>query len=99
MLSLLSLRKEGDVKRTQIQLDEVTYEALRRKAFEKGCSISSYVREVLAYSLGTGAAKQKRTLKEFRFIGTGKSRQGGLAPVSERHDEALAEALAEEHGR
>ena len=87
------------MRRTQIQLDEGTYEALRRKAFERGCSISSYVREVLTYSLGTGAVKQKRTLREFRFIGAGKSRQGRLAPVSERHDEALAEALAEEHGR
>jgi hypothetical protein len=95
MLSIFSLRKGGDVKRTQIQLDEGTYEVLRRKAFERGCSISSFVREILAYSLGTGAAKQKRTLQEFRFIGIGTSRQGRLAPVSERHDEALAE----EHGR
>ncbi len=31
------------MKRTQIQLDERTYEILRRRAFEKGCSISSYV--------------------------------------------------------
>ena len=99
MLSLYAPGKEGEVKRTQIQLDEGTYEVLRRKAFERGCSISSYVREVLAYSLGTGAATRKRTLQEFRFIGTGKSRQGRLAPVSERHDEALTEVLAEEHGR
>ena len=87
------------MKRTQIQLDEGTYEALRRKAFERGCSISSYVREVLAYSLGIGAATQKRKLQDFRFIGAGKSRQGRLAPVSEHHDEALAEALAEDHRR
>jgi len=87
------------VKRTQIQLDEGTYELLRRKAFEKGCSISSYVREVLAYSLGTGATRQKQRLQDFRFIGAGKSRQGRLSPVSERHDEALSEALGEEGTR
>ncbi len=87
------------MKRTQIQLDEGTYEALRRKAFEKGCSISSYVREVLARSLGTGAAKRPRRLQDFRFIGVGQSRQGRLGPVSERHDDALADALAEEHRR
>jgi len=87
------------MKRTQIQLDEDTYEALRRKAFEKGCSISSYVREVLAYSMGTGTAKRPRRQQDSRFIGDGTSRQGRLEPVSERHDDALAEVLAEEHGR
>jgi hypothetical protein len=87
------------MKRTQIQLDERTYEVLRRKAFEQGCSISSYVREVLAYSLGTGPARQRRGLQDFRFIGAGSSPQGRLAPISERHDEALAEGLSEEHRR
>jgi len=81
------------MKRTQVQLDERTYEVLRRRAFERGCSISSYVREVLAYSLGTTISSRKRTLKDFRFVGAGRSNQGQLAPVSEHHDEALAEAL------
>ncbi|HWU37399.1 MAG TPA: hypothetical protein VN203_07075, partial [Candidatus Acidoferrum sp.] len=67
--------------------------------FEKGCSISSYVREVLAYSLGTAKSKQKPSLKDFSFIGAGRSRQGRLSPVSERHDEALAEALLKAHRR
>lgn len=84
------------MKRTQIQLDERTYEVLRRRAFEKGCSISSFVREVLSYSLGTSGTKQRRNIKDFRFIGAGRSRQGKLAPVSERHDEALAEILLKE---
>jgi hypothetical protein len=87
------------VKRTQIQLDERTYEILRRRAFEKGCSISSYVREVLAYSLGTIKSKQMPSLKDFSFIGAGRSRQGKLSPVSERHDEALAEALLRDRRR
>lgn len=84
------------MRRTQIQLDERTYEILRRRAFEKGCSISSYVREVLAYSLGTAKGKQKPSIKDFSFIGAGKSRQGRLSPVSERHDEALEKVLMEE---
>jgi hypothetical protein len=87
------------MKRTQIQLDERTYEALRRKAFEKGCSIASYVREVLAYSLGTDPARRPRRVQDLGFIGAGMSRQGRIKPVSERHDDALAEALAEEHRR
>ncbi len=87
------------MKRTQIQLDERTYEALRRRAFERGCSISSLVRELLAYSLGAGKAKKRRTIKDFTFIAAGRSRQDQLSPVSERHDEALEEALMEEHRR
>jgi hypothetical protein len=87
------------MKRTQIQIDERTYETLRRRAFDKGCSISSLVREILAYSLGTAKARHKRTLKDFTFVGAGRSRQGRLAPVSERHDEALAKALEKEHRR
>jgi plasmid stability protein len=87
------------MRRTQIQLDERTYETLRRRAFEKGCSVSSYVREVLAYALGTAKAKRRLTIGDFKFVGVASSRQGRLAPVSQRHDEALAEALAKEHRR
>lgn len=87
------------MRRTQIQLDERTYEALRRRAFERGRSISSVVRELLAQSLGTGRAKRRPTIKDFTFIAAGRSRQDRLSPVSERHDEALAEALMEEHRR
>lgn len=87
------------MKRTQIQLDERTYEALRRRAFEKGCSMSSLVRELMARSLGTGTATQQSTIKDFTFIGAGRSRQGRLSPVSKRHDEALAKALKDEDRR
>jgi len=81
------------VKRTQIQLDERTFEALRRRAFEKGCSIASLVRELLAQSLATGKPKQRLSIKDFTFIGAGRSRQDRLSPVSGRHDEALTDAL------
>ena len=87
------------MKRTQIQLDERTYEALRRRAFEKGCSISSLVREPLGRSMGTGKAKQQPTIKDFTFVGAGRSRQDQFSPVSERHDEALEEALIEARRR
>ena len=43
------------------------------------------------------------TVEELGFVGIGRSEQGDLSPVSERHDEALGKALAlrlqpEEHG-
>ncbi len=87
------------MKRTQIQLDERTYEALRRRAFEKGCSISALVRELLAHALGARRASRRPTMRDFSFIGAGRSRQDRFSPVSERHDEALEEALAKKRRR
>jgi len=87
------------MKRTQIQLDERTYEALRRRAFKKGCSMSALVRELLAHSLKMGKAKKRPSIKDFTFVGAGHSRQGRLSPVSERHDEALEAALMENRRR
>jgi plasmid stability protein len=82
-----------NVKRTQIQLDEVTYAALRRRAFEEHRSLASVVRDVLATALGVGPRPVPRRAADFRFVGAGRSRQGALAPVSTRHDEALARSL------
>jgi len=84
------------VKRTQIQLDDETYAAVRRKAYEEQRSISSVVRDALREKLGTKKGKKRLTLASFPFIGAGNTRQGKLSPVSEQHDEALAEALRDE---
>jgi len=81
------------MKRTQIQLDDQTYAALRRRAYARGCSISALVRELLAQVLGTRRPPRRLTLRDLPFVGAGRSQQGAAAPVSERHDEALAEAL------
>jgi hypothetical protein len=81
------------MKRTQLQLDESTYEALRRKAFEEGKSISAVARELLADGLGEACRERRLTIDDFPFVGAGRSRQGKLQPVSERHDEALVDAL------
>jgi plasmid stability protein len=81
------------MKRTQIQLDESTYQALRRRAYEEQCSISALARRILSRALAP-ATRRKATAGRFSFVGAGRSRQGQLAPVSERHDEALAEATS-----
>jgi len=78
------------MKRIHFQLHERTYEILRRQAIQKGCSLSSLIRELLVRSLGTGKARRRASINEFTFIGAGGSRQGQISPVSERHDEALA---------
>ena len=81
------------MKRTQVQLDDRIYEALRRRAYEQGKSLAAVVRETLAEAFGMTDQGRRWTLKDFKSIGIGRSRQGTLAPVSERHDEALAEAI------
>ena len=84
------------MKRTQLQLDESTYQALRERAYKEGRSISAVAREILTGALGPRPAKRRLGEKDFRFVAAGASQQGALAPVSERHDEALVEAF--EHG-
>ncbi len=77
------------MKRIQIQLDEPIYQALKQKAFERGVSMSALLRELLRERLNPGP--MTRSLNSFNFIGSGCSGQGLLSPISERHDEALAE--------
>lgn len=78
------------MRRIPIQIDEETYERLRKRAFAEGRSIASLVREAIA---ATTASPRTRSLKEFRFIGSGRTRQRGRTPVSVDHDAALADAL------
>lgn len=78
------------MKRTQVQLDEGTYEQLRRQAFERGISIAALIRETLHEQLGTRSPSRRR-LDDFHFIASGCSQQSGQEPISERHDEALSE--------
>ena len=80
------------MKRTQIQLDDRTYHALRQRAFETRRSISAVVRDTLAGAL-TPAPQEKRKPRLLAFIGMGRSRQKPGRPVSVHHDEALAEAF------
>ena len=84
------------MKRVQIQLDDTTYAALRRRAYEGHRSISSVVREELGKALLPKKPRKRVTLKDFPFVGAGRTKQGVLSPVSERHDEALAEAILED---
>ena len=87
------------MRRIQIQLDEPTYAALRRRAFEEKRSLSAIIWRLLADAMEGERPRGRRSLKELASVGAGHSRQGRLSPVSERHDEALADALEREHPR
>jgi hypothetical protein len=49
-----------------------------------------------AQKFGPKKGKRRLTLRTFPFVGAGSTRQGKLSPVSERHDQALAETLYDE---
>ena len=79
--------------RTQIQLDETTYALAKQRAYSENKSLAAVVREALDQYL-TPSAKRTGGLEGFTFIGSGQSRPGTPHPLSERHDEALAEDFA-----
>jgi len=84
------------MRRTQIQLDEATWTALRRAAYERGTSMSSVVRETLAGTFGASAGKRKKKPRSARLlsiVGIGKSADNDLKPVSVNHDDAFVEAV------
>jgi len=80
------------MKRTQIQLDEEIYEMLRHRAFKEKKSIAGVIREIVKGDISE-SNHHSSSVNDFAFIGAGRSKQGRLRPVSERHDEALEEAF------
>ena len=92
---------EHAMKRTQIQLEDETYQLLRRRASEQGKCLSALVREILEESLGAApqrlqTPKRRLRIEDFTFIGSGRSKPSRWDPISENHDEALAEDLYNE---
>lgn len=81
------------MRRIQVRTDQATCELLRSQAIERGLSPSALLSQVLAeYLAPAGSEHHFETLT---FVGSASSIQGKLKPVSERHDDALAEALHE----
>jgi hypothetical protein len=82
------------MKRTLIQFDEETYRTLRQHAFRQERSVSSLVRELVTRGLRGGSARPRpRRTSQFASVRAGRSTQGRLSPVSEKHDQALAGAF------
>ncbi len=81
------------MKRAQIQLEEGVYELLRHRAFKEKKSIAGIIREIVKKDISQSDRRHPSSVKNFRFVGVGRSKQGSLKPVSERHDEALEEAF------
>ncbi len=72
--------------RTQVQLDEDLYEALRRKAYRERKSIAATVRAILARALGRPPDRRNKPRTRFTFVG---AVRGKAKDVSVRHDDYL----------
>jgi hypothetical protein len=81
------------MRRTLVQFDESTYQALRQRAFREERSLSSLVRDLVAKGLTVDTPTRLTRVRRFESVRAGRSRHGRLSPVSERHDEALATAF------
>jgi plasmid stability protein len=78
-----------------VQFDEETYRRLRQHAFRQERSIAAVVREMVARGLDGDSGREKATrVSQFSSVRAGRSKQGRLSPVSEKHDEALARSFA-----
>lgn len=80
------------MRKTQIQLEEEMYEAVRRRAYERKVSMAEVIREAVANDLGLSPeAPEPATLS---FVGIGASANGRA--VSESHDDELSRISDEE---
>ncbi len=77
--------------RTQIQMDEDTYEALRESAHKQKKSMSAVVREILKESLPDRKPKELDLKNKFSFISSGSSDE---SDISINHDKYLEEAFS-----
>lgn len=79
------------MRRMPIQLDEETYRALKKSAYEQRRSIASIVRESLSKTV---RSNRLPAIDDFTFVGSGKAARDRRDRVSENHDSAVAEAFA-----
>ena len=87
------------MKRTQLQLAEPVYEALRRRAHGRRTSVAGVVREAIQKYLAVPpdagpVARGGMKPRGFSWVGIGASRAEPGRPVSRHHDEYLAQVLA-----
>lgn len=82
-------------RRPQIPLNQPLYDRLRRRAFERPASMASMVREAVVASLKPADPQEYREPYPFsNIVGIGECEPLPSGPISENHDEALAEAYS-----
>ena len=82
------------MRRTQVLLDEVTYQTLKREARERDLSMSEVLRQLVRHHLAPTGLRKYRRARDLPYVAMGPSDQrpgDRLYPMSEHMDEALAE--------
>ena len=74
-------------------MDETTYTLVKQRAHAENKSLAAVIRDALAQYL-TSSNVRTEGLEGFTFIGAGQLNPKSPSPLSERHDEALAEDFA-----
>lgn len=77
--------------RTQIQLTEAQFQALKARAADEGRSMADLIRELVEESL-TGSGRPRREERRRRALGAIGMLAKGPRDLSRRHDDYLAEA-------
>jgi uncharacterized protein len=86
-----------DMRRTQVLLDEVTYQTLKDEARDRDISMSEVLRQLVRDYLAPRSKRTYRRATDLPFVNLGNSGQkpgDKLYPISVNHDEALAEDFA-----
>lgn len=81
------------MKRTQIQLEESTWQVLREQAFQNKSSVAGLIRRILETQVSQGKRKRKLRMEDFSFIDSGRSKGKGAGKISENHDEEFADSI------
>lgn len=76
--------------RTQIQLDERLFEAIREQSFREGSSVAGTVRRALRASF---PSSDRGARARFSFIASGRSRGKRSGTIARLHDDAFADTV------
>ena len=77
------------VKRTQLQLDDATYQEIRQRAFGSGKSMAGLVRELLHKALHEGQLDDTESRFQRALSAVGRFHDPTGEAVSESHDQFL----------
>ena len=77
------------VKRTQLQLDDATYQEIRQRAFGSGRSMACLMRELLQKALHEVRPDEKETRIRRAWSAVGRFQDPTGEAVSEEHDQFL----------
>ena len=82
------------MKRTQIQLDNAIYQLVKNKAYAENRSMASVIRDAVTEYV-IAKPRTKKTLRDLKFVASGKSSPDDPRSGSIHHDDIFAEAALE----